>query len=248
MGGEFIATRALRAAAQRLRQAAFLRRHRGRVRLGRGCRIPFRTLHVEANRVEIGDEVTLGERTVLKGDFLRIGDYFLAGNDVIISGQNARFETGKFCSLASRTTVLLGQGNHRIQSLSSYPIRHLPPFASAEWSRYVDFEAESRTYCRLGHDVWVGTGSILLPNVTLGTGAVVSAGSLVMRDVPPYAIVGGNPAQIISFRFKPSLIRELLELQWWDWPAERILRNVALFAKNLTTQSSLAGLLPRVES
>jgi len=234
-------TEPIRAAARRLQQAAFLRRHRGKIRLGKECRIPFGTFHLEANRVEIGDHVTLGERTVLKGDSFRFGDYFLAGNDVAITGQNARFETGKFCSIAGGTTVLLGQGNHRIQSLSPYPLRHLSALASAEWTRHFDFQTESKSTCRLGHDVWVGTGSILLPNITLETGAVVSAGSVVTRDVPPYAIVGGNPAQIISFRFKPGLVRELLELQWWDWPEEKILRNGVLFTKNLTTQPTLAG-------
>lgn len=233
---------ALRAAKQQLQQAAFLRRQGGKVRIGKECRIPFDSFHLEANRVEIGDHVTLGERNVLKGDSFKIGDYFLSGNDVAVSGQNARFETGKFCSIAGGSTVLLGQGNHRIQSLSSYPLRSLPQLESSDWTKKFDFETESKTYCRLGHDVWVGTGSILLPNITLETGSVVSAGSVVTKDVPPYAIVGGNPAQIISLRFKPAMIKELLDLKWWDWPAEKILRNVTLFTKNLTTQPSLAGI------
>lgn len=234
-------TGAVRAAAQKFRQAAFLRKQGGKVRIGKGCSIPFGSLHVEANRVEIGNHVTLGEKTVLKGDSFVIGDYFLAGNDVAITGQNCRFETGKFCSIARGTSLLLGQGSHRIQSLTSYPLRSLPELASPDWTRHFDFEKESKTFCKFGHDVWVGTGSILLPNITLGTGAVVSAGSVVTRDVPAYAIVGGNPAQIISYRFKPEMIRELLELKWWEWPAEKILRNMPLFTKNLTTQPSLAG-------
>lgn len=231
----------LRAAARRFQQAACLGRYRGKVQLGKGCWIPFGTLHVEVNRLVIGDHATFGERTVLKGDSFKFGDYFWSGNDVSITGHNARFETGKFCAVAARVCFLLGQGNHRIHSLSPYPLRHLSPLSSAEWISHFDFETESKTYCRMGHDVWIGTGSILLPNVTLETGVVVSAGSVVTRDVPPYAIVGGNPAQIISFRFKPSLVRELLELKWWDWPLERILRNAALFTKNLTTQPTLAG-------
>lgn len=232
----------LRAAKSSWQRSAFLAKQGGKVRIGKNCKIPFDSFHVEANRVEIGDHVTLAPGNVLKGDTFRLGDYFLTGNDVVVSGQNARFETGKFCSMAAGTTVLLGQGNHRIQSLSSYPLRSVAPLESVEWTKKFDFERESKTYCKLGHDVWVGTGCILLPNVTLGTGSVVSAGSVVTKDVPPYAIVGGNPAQIISFRFKPAVIKELLELQWWDWPAEKILRNIALFTKNLTTQPSLAGL------
>ena len=222
-------------------KALFLRKQRGKAVIGKGCRIPYRTFYVEANQLKIGDYVTLGNRVVLKGDSFQIGDYLLTGNDVTVSGQNCRFETGKFCSIASGSTFLLGQGNHRIQSVSSYPFGHLAQFASADWTGHYDFKKESDTYCRMGHDVWIGTGSIVLPNVTIGTGAVVSAGSGVFKDVPPYAIVGGNPAQVICLRFKPSLIRELLELQWWDWPAEKILRNVNLLTRNLSARSSLAG-------
>lgn len=232
----------LRDVIQRVQRAAFVRRYRGRIRIGQGCQIPFRSFHAEANRLEIGDYVVFGERTVLRGDSFVFGDHFWSGSDVVITGQHAQFEAGRFCAVAAQTRFLLGQGNHRIQSLSPYPFRHLPQFASEEWLRHLDFETESRTTCRLGHDVWVGTGSILLPNVTLGTGSVVSAGSVVTRDVPPYAIVGGNPAQIVSFRFKPSLIRELLQLEWWNWPEEKIRRNVALLTKNLTIRSTLAGL------
>lgn len=232
---------ALRSAVQRSQRAAFLRKCRQTVHFGKECWIPFRSLHAEVNQLKIGDHVILGERTVLKGDCFVFGDYFWSGNDVTITGQNARFETGKFCAVSAQVAFLLGQGNHRIQSISAYPFRHLPWFASPTWTQYFDFEAESKTYCRIGHDVWIGTGSIVLPNVHIGTGSVIHAGSVVTRDVSPYAIVGGNPAQIISFRFKQSLIRELLELQWWDWPVEKILRNIELFTRNLTTRPSLTG-------
>ncbi len=78
-------------AARGLQKAAFLMKHGGKVTLGKECRIPFGSLHVEANRLKIGDHVTLGERTVLKGDSFEFGDYFLSGNDIAITGQNARF-------------------------------------------------------------------------------------------------------------------------------------------------------------
>lgn len=232
----------LRAVVRRSREAAFLREHRGKVRIGEGCRIAFRTLHADVQRLEIGNHVVLGERVILKGDTFRLGDNFWAGNGVTIGGQNASFETGRFCAVASGTTALLGQGNHRIQSLCSYPLGRLPVFESAGWNRHFDFETESKTYCRMGHDVFVGTACILMPNVHLSTGSVISAGSVVTQDVPPYAIVGGNPAQVIAYRFKQGLIRELLELRWWEWPTERILRNVKLFTTNLTARPTLSGI------
>lgn len=232
----------LRAAARLSQRAAFLRKTRGEVHLGKGGRIPFRSFHAEVKQLRVGNRVTFGERTVLKGNSFEFGDYFWSGDDVSIAGHNAKFETGKFCAVAGRVTFLLGRGNHRIQSISPYPFRHLAPFDSVSWTRYFDYETESETYCRMGHDIWIGTGSIVLPNVNIETGAIVSAGSVVTKDIPPYAIVGGNPAQIISFRFKQGLIQELLGLQWWDWPEEKILRNVALFTKNLSTRQTLTGI------
>lgn len=219
-------------------------RGKGRFTIGRDCAIPFENLHVEARRLRIGDHAIFGQRVVLKGGSFAFGDCFWCGDDVSITG-GAEFEIGKFGAVAARVTFLLGKGNHRLQSLSPYPFRHLPQFRSEAWTSRFDYEAEAKTYCRVGHDVWIGTGSTILPNVTLGSGAVVSAGSVVMKDVPPYAIIGGNPAQIISFRFKQSLIRELLDLKWWDWPPEKIVRNVELFTRNLTTRSSLEGLVVR---
>lgn len=230
----------LQRAAALTGKAALLRNGRGRFSVGEGCRIPFRTLHVEAERLEIGNHVILGERTILKGGRFCFSDYVWCGDDVQITGVS-EFSIGKFGAVASRVTFLLGKGSHRLQSLSPYPFRHRPEFSSPGWTRGFDVEAESRSTCRVGHDVWIGTGSIVLPNIAIGTGAVVSAGSVVARDVPPYAVVGGNPAQIISFRFKPSLIRELLELRWWDWPPEKIRRNTDLFTRNLTTRATLEG-------
>jgi serine acetyltransferase len=65
--------------------------------------------------------------------------------------------------------------------------------------------------------------------VTIGDGAVIGAYSVVTKDVPPYAIVGGNPAKIIRYRFSPDIIEKLMAIKWWDWPEEKIKRNVTLF-------------------
>jgi len=74
----------------------------------------------------------------------------------------------------------------------------------------------------IGHDVWIGRDAALLSGVTIGTGAVVGAFSLVTRDVRPYAIVGGNPAREIRRRFDDEDCDLLLASRWWEWPPERI--------------------------
>ena len=74
----------------------------------------------------------------------------------------------------------------------------------------------------IGHDVWLGSGAIVLSGVTIGHGAVVAAHAVVTRDVPPYAIVGGNPAKVIRYRFDEETVAALLEAPWWDLPRDKI--------------------------
>ena len=82
---------------------------------------------------------------------------------------------------------------------------------------------------RIGSDVWIGSHVIVMGGVTIGDGAVVAAGSIVTKDVPPFAIVGGVPAKIIKFRFPSETIKRLLEIRWWDLPDEEITKHIDLF-------------------
>lgn len=82
----------------------------------------------------------------------------------------------------------------------------------------------------VGSDVWVGRLSIIMSGVTIGDGAVVGAGAVVTRDVPPFAIVGGNPARVIRYRMTEPQREALLRIRWWDWPRERIVQAVPRLA------------------
>ena len=82
----------------------------------------------------------------------------------------------------------------------------------------------------VGNDVWTGWKSTILPGVTIGDGAIVAARAVVTRDVPPYAVVAGNPARIVRMRYGPRDVERLLRLRWWDWDAERITRNIPAIA------------------
>ena len=78
------------------------------------------------------------------------------------------------------------------------------------------------------NDVWVGARSTIMSGVKISNGAVVAAGSVVTKDVPPYTIVGGNPARIIKYRFDESQIEKLLKISWWDWDEDKIRENAEL--------------------
>ena len=82
--------------------------------------------------------------------------------------------------------------------------------------------ASSRGDTVVGHDVWLGYSALVLPGVTIGHGAVVAAGSVVARDVPPYAVVAGNPARVVRSRFSEEDVERLLRAAWWYWPIELV--------------------------
>ena len=79
----------------------------------------------------------------------------------------------------------------------------------------------------IGHDVWFGNSSVIMPGVTIGDGAIIAAHSVVTKDVEPYTIVGGNPARVIRKGFNNHTIEQLVQIAWWNWDIEKITQNVA---------------------
>lgn len=114
---------------------------------------------------------------------------------------------GRYCSIGINVTVGLARDLHPIHWVTTHPM--------AQFSGCVTHRAAS-TCVSIGHDVWVGRDALIMSGVKIGTGAVVAAGAVVVKDIPPYAIVGGNPAQIIKYRFSEEMIVKLLASQWWD--------------------------------
>ncbi len=126
---------------------------------------------------------------------------------------------GKFCSIAGNVTIF-GGGEHRSDRVSTYPFNFFHnDFPAAKESTG---HPHTKGPTVIGNDVWIGTGTTILSGVTVGDGAIIGACSLVTKDVPPYAIVGGNPAKIIKFRFSQDQIDKLLQIKWWDWNLKKI--------------------------
>jgi len=134
--------------------------------------------------------------------------------------ENAVVSVGSFTSIAS-VTLLLGGGHHH-RDVSSYPFRIVYTNRPEESSR-------SRGQIRIGNDVWIGHDVFVLDNVVIGDGAVLAAKSVVTRDVPPYAVVAGNPAVVKSYRFTPDDIQILIESQWWDMPDDLLKMHPDIF-------------------
>jgi acetyltransferase-like isoleucine patch superfamily enzyme len=130
---------------------------------------------------------------------------------------------GNYSSIASH--ILLGAG-HANDSVTTYPHRILWRMEGAGTD---GFPAPSKDTI-IGSDVWTGWGSVILSGITIGDGAIVGAGAVVTKDVEPYAIVGGNPAKLIRYRFPEEQRNALLDIRWWEWPDDEIRAAVPLLA------------------
>jgi len=150
-----------------------------------------------------------------------VGEYTYGAPRVVFP--DGKLKIGKFCSIAWNVTVYLG-GNHRTDWIAMYPF----PTPDGRWpgAEGIEDYLTTRGDVIIGNDVWIGSDVIILSGVTVGDGAVIGAGSVVTADVEPYAIVAGNPARVLKKRFSDEVIGKLLEIRWWDWPYEKIDRNV----------------------
>ncbi len=135
---------------------------------------------------------------------------------------------GKFCMIASGVEFIMNGGNHLMDAISTYPFSAF----GKNWAEAMDGKAfPNKGNTVIGNDVWIGYGSVIMPGVTIGDGAVIATKSLVSKDVPPYAVVGGHPAKLIKMRFSENDIQRLLDIKWWDWPIEKITRNIKHLTK-----------------
>lgn len=147
-----------------------------------------------------------------------------------------RLVIGKFCSIACGAKFLFNAANHSLCSLSSYPF----PIFFEEWGLEPDPVSIARAWDNhrdilVGNDIWIGFEAVILAGVSIGDGAIIGSRAVVTKDVPPYTIVGGVPAKPIRRRFDNEIISKLLALRWWDWPEEKIHRNLkAIQAGNIS--------------
>lgn len=150
-----------------------------------------------------------------------------------------RLVIGSFCALATRVRFMMNGANHRMTGTSSYPFQAL----SADWRGLFDgeFDDPVRGDTVIGNDVWIGWDALVLPGVRIGDGAIVGARAVVSRDVPPYAVVAGNPARVVRMRFDERTIARLSDLRWWDWDIARITEAIpALSAGRIEDLDALA--------
>lgn len=132
---------------------------------------------------------------------------------------------GKFCAIARGVRFIMNGANHKTSGISTYPFQ----IFGNGWEKVMPGPGELpyKGDTVIGSDVWIGYDALIMPGVKIGNGAIISARAVVTSDVPPYTIVGGNPARPIRQRFPEDQIKMLETIAWWDWPVEKITRHLA---------------------
>jgi phosphonate metabolism protein (transferase hexapeptide repeat family) len=173
----------------------------------------------ELKNCRIGRYASVGERTILRevavGDF----SYFERHAEAIYA------DIGKFCSLAANTRI------NALEHPLERPTTHKVSYRPNEYFRYLGVdqpfrERRRQKRVRIGHDVWIGHGAVVLPGVRVGNGSAIGANSVVTSDVPPYTVVAGVPARMIRPRFAEGIATRLENMAWWDWPLDRLFEAI----------------------
>ncbi len=195
------------------------------------------TFRAIRRKCKVGKNVNFGKKVELSNSVL--DQYVNIAHDASISNSTVGKRTsvgrwakiinsdiGKYCSISWDVTI--GATLHPLDRITTHSFTYRQQFGIVERD---DSLCYKRT--QIGNDVWIGCNSVVLPGVTVFDGAVIGAGAVVTKDVPPYAIVAGVPARIIRFRFKSEEIDLLMKLKWWDFSDDVIKNNLYLFRESI---------------
>lgn len=195
------------------------------------ARFPGRAIYSSliAPSAQLGQGVRVAPGVQL-GPGVAIGDYSYVNDGTVVGSGTI----GRFCSLGYYCGI--GMHEHPLDFLSTSPLLYGGRNIFRAEPIWDDFPRPPS----IGSDVWLGSNVTILQGVTVGHGAVIAAGAVVTKDVPPFAIAGGVPARVIRFRFPPEIVRDLLELRWWELPTEQILGLRAVFLSGRGWREALA--------
>ena len=163
-------------------------------------------------RSKLPSSVTLGRHT-----------YGVSRKKVLGASDATPLTIGAFCSVAGNVSFECSGGSHVPWAATTFPI-HSRMMDSTDPNAH----GGKPVGITIANDVWIGRHAMIMPGVHIADGAIVAAGAVVTKDVPPYAIVGGVPARLIRYRFSSDVIAKLLAIRWWEWSDEKIKQEAAL--------------------
>lgn len=209
--------------------------------------------HISIDKVLIGkgfapkNVIYLADKTIFEEeDFVyrgcKVGRYTY-GYQYLLKNYPIAESIGRFCSINKYARIW---NNHPLEYITTSPILDHREFYT--WYEYQEVEERCRKYGKyfdnaeyedsplrdnrpvvIENDVWIGAGVMIMPGVHIGDGAVLAAGAVVTKDVEPYAIMGGVPAKLIRYRFDEQTVARLMKIRWWEWPLEKIFKEIELF-------------------
>ncbi|MBY5944717.1 CatB-related O-acetyltransferase [Photobacterium rosenbergii] len=175
------------------------------------------------------DNITVGDYTYYS-DFEDPSKFFAENVLYNFGFSGTSLHIGKFCAIAHGTKFIMADANHATSGVTTFPFAVFGgkwadslPLGEYPFKQYKDIQ--------VGNDVWFGNETTVMPGVTIGNGAIIGSKAVVTKDVPAYAIVGGNPAKVIRLRYSADEVAKLEQLAWWDWPIEHIEQAIPLLVK-----------------
>jgi virginiamycin A acetyltransferase len=187
---------------------------------------------IKAENIFVGDYTYFDDR--------RYGPEFFEEHNVLYNynPEKVKLVIGKFCAIAAETRFIM-TGDHKLDAVSTYPFSI---FGQGWEDAFEVLDLPVKGDIIVGNDVWFGYNSLVKNGVTIGNGAIIAACAVVVKDVPAYSIVAGNPAKVVKMRFDDETIERLQKIAWWDWDIEKINRNLKLICNldiNLLEKESL---------
>lgn len=138
---------------------------------------------------------------------------------------------GKFCAIAEGTTFIMNGANHIMNAITTYPFYIFKNGWEKTTPEIKNLPYKGNTI--IGNDVWIGQNSTIMPGIQIGNGAIVAANSVVVKNIEPYTVYGGNPAKFIKQRFDDKKIEELENMQWWNWDEKKLFETLELLTNNI---------------
>lgn len=216
-----------------------LKCHSVPLQLGSGSSVDPAAL-IDVGELTLAENAQIGQHSRLTVKCLSIGRHSYT-NKLTLNAPGREVQIGSFCGLGNNLVLNVGLSHHHPERISSFPFGYVEGFENHHWKTTLG-PNEALPPLVIGSDVWIGYNVIVLQSVSyIGNGAVIGAGSVVTRDIPDYAVVGGAPARLIRYRFKPKVIQALLDLRWWDWPDTVIHQNAAFFSRDFRDAEDIAA-------